>query len=169
MICVCAQPLFRFPHLVDQPTMPPRPARDAPPTPGLIASALSFVSREIESFYTAATGGDLEKVSLRVRSVGCGCGGAQRGRGSWTCGGTAFADALSFWGGCSYRRRGSSLRRRRRALRLMRRRRSARRGRTERSARRGGSARGSGVRSRIGRGRGGACGRKGRERGVCGL
>ena len=167
-MCVCAQPLFRFPHLVDQPTMPPRPARDAPPTPGLIASALSFVSREIESFYTAATGGDLEKVSLRVSSVGGGLEAPSAGAGVECVGGAAFADALYSWGGCSYRRRGSSLRRRRRALRLMRRRRSARRGRTERSARRGGSARGSGVRSRIGRGRGGACERKGRERGVCG-
>ncbi|KAI1797456.1 hypothetical protein LXA43DRAFT_416344 [Ganoderma leucocontextum] len=39
--------------------MPPRP-RDPPAAPGLLASAFSFVSRELESFVTAATGGDLQ-------------------------------------------------------------------------------------------------------------
>ncbi|KAI0366310.1 hypothetical protein BV20DRAFT_972034 [Pilatotrama ljubarskyi] len=38
--------------------MAPR-QRDAPPAPGLLASAFSFVTREIESFVTAATGGEV--------------------------------------------------------------------------------------------------------------
>ncbi|TFK82838.1 hypothetical protein K466DRAFT_556014 [Polyporus arcularius HHB13444] len=38
-----------------------RRPRDAPPAPGLLASAFSFVSRELESFVTAATGGDVQK------------------------------------------------------------------------------------------------------------
>ncbi|KAI0350033.1 hypothetical protein OH77DRAFT_1525180 [Trametes cingulata] len=39
--------------------MAPR-QRDAPPAPGLLASAFSFVTREIESFVTAATGGEVQ-------------------------------------------------------------------------------------------------------------
>ncbi|KAI0714425.1 hypothetical protein C8T65DRAFT_644282 [Cerioporus squamosus] len=38
-----------------------RRPREAPPAPGLLASAFSFVSREIESFVTAATGGEVQK------------------------------------------------------------------------------------------------------------
>ncbi|KAI0788028.1 hypothetical protein C8Q74DRAFT_1255428 [Fomes fomentarius] len=40
--------------------MAPRP-REAPPAPGLLASAFSFVSREIESFITTATGGEIQQ------------------------------------------------------------------------------------------------------------
>ncbi|TBU39441.1 hypothetical protein BD309DRAFT_993770 [Dichomitus squalens] len=40
--------------------MPPRP-RDPPAAPGLLASAFSFVSRELESFVTAATGGEVQQ------------------------------------------------------------------------------------------------------------
>ncbi|OBZ72707.1 hypothetical protein A0H81_07510 [Grifola frondosa] len=36
------------------------PRQRDPPPPGILASAFSFVSREIESFVTAATGGDVE-------------------------------------------------------------------------------------------------------------
>lgn len=39
-----------------------RRPREAPPAPGLLASAFSYVTREIESFVTAATGGDVQKV-----------------------------------------------------------------------------------------------------------
>ncbi|KAI0636197.1 hypothetical protein C8Q77DRAFT_1208038 [Trametes polyzona] len=39
--------------------MAPR-TRDPPPAPGLLASAFSFVTREIESFVTAATGGEVQ-------------------------------------------------------------------------------------------------------------
>ena len=48
--------------------MPSRPREPAPP-PGLFASAFSFVSREIESFVAAATGGDVEKVRPSVSFV----------------------------------------------------------------------------------------------------
>lgn len=48
--------------------MAPRP-RETPPAPGLLASAFSFVSREIESFITTATGGEIQQVSF-----GLGCG-----------------------------------------------------------------------------------------------
>ena len=41
-------------------TMAPRP-RDPSAAPGLLASAFSFVSRELESFVTAATGGELQR------------------------------------------------------------------------------------------------------------
>ncbi|RPD60995.1 hypothetical protein L226DRAFT_462661 [Lentinus tigrinus ALCF2SS1-7] len=40
-----------------------RRPREAPPAPGLLASAFSFVSREIGSFVTAATGGEIPKVN----------------------------------------------------------------------------------------------------------
>ena len=61
---VCIQLLF---HFTISTTMAPRP-RDAPPAPGLLATAFSFVSREIESFVTAATGGDVQKVSTEFWS-----------------------------------------------------------------------------------------------------
>nr|VWP01266.1 N/A [Ganoderma boninense] len=46
--------------------MAPRP-RDTPAAPGLLASAFSFVSRELESFVTAATGGDLQHKATTSR------------------------------------------------------------------------------------------------------
>ena len=63
--------------------MPPRPC-DTPPAPGLLASAFNFVSRELESFVAAATGGDPEKVrvlamALLRRLLGLGATGGTLG------------------------------------------------------------------------------------------
>ena len=71
---VCIQLLF---HFTISTTMAPRP-RDAPPAPGLLATAFSFVSREIESFITTATGGEIQQVRRYKRLVRVRCGGWTR-------------------------------------------------------------------------------------------